>query len=269
MRAIIFPIFLSLISLCGKVQSSDVFTVKGIITDVQPTNAVGIDKLVLDVNGDTLDFMYYYEKLYEDSLYLNKKVKITYTVKKALKEVDMFANGSTVYTDRKKVVDTTKALKVEGILDIYDIGCSMPGKYFIKAKDSSVTAISHYVSWKYQKPHEFNEVTVYYRTDINNMIQELSFIDSSSSTLLDEIPEAFFKQTGISKESIATNEADFISGCVRGKNDKHIILKYVKTNNKDNRQTIRLTFGGKRVYTKEYRLNYINGTLEIKSKELK
>lgn len=268
MKIITFSI-LSLIALCAKAQSTDTLTVVGNIIDLHPTNTTGIDKLELDVNGDTIDFIYYYEELYESSDDRNRKVKITYTVNKMLKEVDMYANGSTVYTERKKAVDTTKALKVKGLLDIYDLGCSMPGKYFIQTKDSSTIAISHYVSWKYQKPHEFKEVTVYYRTYINYIIQEISFIDSSSSTLLDEIPEAFFKQTGISKESIATNKADFISGYVRGKNDKNIFLKSVKANKKNSYQTICLTFGGKRVYTKEYRLNEMNGTLEIKSKKLK
>jgi hypothetical protein len=268
MRAVSFSILIILISFFSNAQSSETFTAEGVITEVHHGDIIGLDRLELSINGSVKNLTFYFQALYEDSLYLNKKVKITYTVSESLKEVDMYANGSSVYYNRK-TKDISKALKVEGILDIYDYGCAMPGTYYIKSADSTITTIRHYVEGKYQKPYEFKNVTVYYSIKETNFVLELSFIDSMSSNSLEEIPEAFFKQTGISKESIATEEKVFSSGCVKGENQKSIKLDDVKTDKKNNTQVIRLTFGGKRLYTKEYHLSTNQkGALIIKEKDL-
>jgi len=181
----------------------------------------------------------------------------------------MLVNDTSVYYDRTSSKDLSKASKVEGVLDIYDYGCAVPRRYSITSRNGNKTWIIHCAEGKYQAPHEGSHVTVYYTTEITKNITEIT-IDTTatpSRNSLNAIPGAFFKQTGISRLSIARKEKNFNSGCVRRPGEKHILLNYVKTNKNNNTQVISLSFGGKRFYTKEYHLSYDKKVLQIKEKE--
>lgn len=247
---------------------TDTLTISGTIVDIRDTMVFGIDRVDLTLvnKDDTTDFSHYNLSQSIDSL-LHKEVLATYTIHKTNKEVDMMVNDTSIYFDKKQTVDFRYASKINGVFDIYDYGCAMPGRYSITSPDSSKLWISHYVESKYQTPLEGSHVTVYYTTEVLRMITNLSVVPISSTSPLKDIPDEFFLQTGISKQSVATQKKDFTSGCVRNEKEKSILLNYVKTNKKKNTQVISLTFGGKRLYTKIYHLSFNGEELQIRETE--
>jgi hypothetical protein len=247
----------------------DTLSTKGTITGIKETMTFGIERRDVTIlsNGKTT-VLYLYLPTYETDDLLNKKVSINYVIIKRNVEIDMLVNDTSVYYDRTSPKNVRKASRVKGVFDIYDYGCVTPGRYSITSPKGDKTWISHYVEEKYQTPYEGNNVIVYYSTETNKKITEISFIETPSTNKLNIIPAAFFKQTGISRFEIATKEKNFNRGCVRKPGDKHVLLNYVKTNEDNNTQVISLSFGGKRFYTKEYHLSYRHGKLRIKEKEL-
>lgn len=158
------------------VQQEDTKTIEGIVTDAHL--GYTYDRIVLSINveGEIKDFYLHDYPSMEGSYYINKSVRLTYQEYKTKKEIDMFANGVSVYKGDNKVRDTTNAYNVEGLFDIYDYGCAMPGRYTITASDSTETSFSHYIEGKYQTAHEGKHVTVYYAIETTNLASDFKFI---------------------------------------------------------------------------------------------
>jgi len=162
----------------NSIEKTDTITIEGVVVSVNDTIVYGIDRvdLSIDVGRKTVelsDDKYLHETLYS----LNKKLKVTYTVVKTRKEVDMMVNGVTVYYDRVSVRDTSNANKVTGVLTILDYGGALPGRYSITSADGSETMILHYVDDTYQTAHDGKDVVVYYATEVVNMVADLSFLE--------------------------------------------------------------------------------------------
>ena len=100
-------------------------------------------------------------------------------------------------------------------------------------------------------------------TDTISAFNQKEYITSHK---LSDIPQSFFKLTGLKRQNITTKKENFSSGCVQHKNDKKILLNFIKTNKEKNIQIIRLSYGGKSLIEKEYYLSYKKGDLQIKEK---
>lgn len=255
---------------------------------IKQDSVQGVILKVFDSSKYTFPFIECHVKTDEDTLilvdyglfdtsfnyYINKSVKIIYEIDTYLKEVDMHIHDTSIYYDQKKA-DLSNTIQISGVFDIYDYGCAMPGVYYLKAKDSIITSIRHYVTKKYQVPHEGQFLTGFYKVDTFKFMQSLTILEPQPTlnhlpevNPLDQIPQAFFDQTKITKESIAVLPENFTSGCVKSIDQKNIKLNYIKTNEKQNTQTISLSFGGKTLTTKTYLLRFNKkGTLKIRVQE--